>query len=239
MSLNRRNLLIAGTAIGASLLYGCSGSDEPETEAVGQADLGADVSTESGDVALYDGSQIEPINSDPINNPAGLPDRALGGVDADVTLIEYLSPTCPHCAAFHTNVFPQLKEAYVDTGRIRFIGRPFRRNVLDLAVFMVAESAGSAYYDVLGAYMANQNQWMSAENPRSAIFDIAQQFGFTQERFEEILTDQEMFAALESMREQALDDFGLTGTPSFYLNGDKYEDAYTFEALSAAIDQRL
>ncbi|WP_404402454.1 DsbA family protein [Pelagibacterium halotolerans] len=238
--MNRRNLLIAGTAVGASaLLYGCgSDSDDPETEAVGQADVSADVPAENGDVALYDGSEIEPIDDQPINNPDGWVDRALGGVDADVTIIEYLSPTCPHCAAFHASAYPEIKETYIDTGRIRFIGRPFRRNVLDLAVFMVAAAGGNAYYDILGAYMASQNEWMTAENPRQAIFAVAQQFGFTQERFEEILTDQELFDGLEATREQALNEFGLTGTPTFYINGDKYEGTYDFEGLSAAIEER-
>ncbi|MCD7060439.1 DsbA family protein [Pelagibacterium xiamenense] len=238
--MNRRNLLIAGTAASASvLLYGCSsGSEEADTETVGQADVSTDPSSETGSVALYDGSEIEPVNDQPINNPDGWVDRALGGVDADVTVIEYVSPTCPHCAAFHASAYPQIKEAYIDTGAIRFIARPFRRNVLDLAVFMVAAAGGNAYYDILAAYMASQNEWMSAENPREAIFAVAQQFGFTQERFEEILTDQELFDGLEATREQALNEFGLTGTPTFYINGDKYEGTYDFEGLSAAIEER-
>lgn len=239
--LNRRNLLITGTAIGASaLLYGCgSGSDDTGAETIGQADVSTDAPAQDGEIALYTGERIEPINGQPINNPAGMPDRALGGVDAEVTLIEYLSPTCPHCASFHNDVLPQLKQAYIDTGRIRFIGRPFRRNVLDLAVFMVAESAGDSYYDILDAYMANQNQWMTADNPRQAIFEIAQQFGFTQERFEEILTDQEMFAALEAVREQALDEFGVQGTPTFFLNGERLSVNARFEAMSAEIEALL
>jgi len=111
--------------------------------------------------------------------------------------------------------------------------------VLDLAVFMVAEASGNAYHDVLAAYLATQNQWATAENPRQAIFGIAQQFGFTQERFEEVLTDEAMFGALESMREQALNQFGLQGTPSFYVNGQRLETGASFESLSAAIDAQL
>lgn len=237
MLLNRRNLLAAGSTFGiATLLYGCGSSSDNTA----QAQAGGNATPEAeGDVALYDGSPIAPIDSQAINNPDGIADRPLGGVNATVTLIEYVSPTCPHCATFHVTVLPRLKETYIDTGRIRFIARPFRRNVLDLAVFMVAEASGNAYHDVLSAYMASQNQWASAANPRQAIFEIAQQFGFTQERFEEILTDQEMFAALESMREQALNQFGLLGTPTFYINGRKLEASATFESLSAEIDALL
>lgn len=236
--LNRRNLLVIGSGAGiATLVYGCSDSSNTSTPAAG-TDEGTSAAG-GGEVALYDGSPIEPIDTQAINNPDGLADRPLGGVNANVTIIEYVSPTCPHCANFHATVYPRIKEAYIDTGRIRFIARPFRRNVLDLAVFMVAEASGDAYHDVLAAYMTTQNQWATAENPRQAIFGIAQQFGFTQERFEEVLTDETMFAALESMREQALNQFGLTGTPTFYVNGQRLESGATYESLSAAIDAQL
>lgn len=236
MSLNRRSLLIAGSSVGlATLVYGCSDSSA-------DAEVTANVVTETepaadGEVALYDGSQAEPINGDAINNPP-LPDRPMGGVDAQVTIIEYVSPTCPHCANFHMTALPRLKEEYIDTGRIRFIARPFRRNVLDLAVFMVAEAAGNQYNEVLSAYMETQNVWAASENPRQAIFEVAEQFGFTQERFEEILTDEELLAALEGTREQAL-ELGLQGTPTFFINGQRFEGNATYETLSAAIEERL
>lgn len=236
MSLNRRSLLIAGSSVGlATLVYGCSDSNA-------EAEVSANVVTEiepaaDGEVALYDGSQAEPINGDAINNPP-LPDRPMGGVDATVTIVEYVSPTCPHCANFHMTALPQLKEEYIDTGRIRFVARPFRRNVLDLAVFMVAEASGNQYNDVLSAYMETQNVWAASQNPRQAIFEVAEQFGFTQERFEEILTDEELLAALEATREQAL-ELGLQGTPTFFINGEKFEGNATYETLSAAIEERL
>ena len=153
MLLDRRKLLAAGTSLGAvTLLYGCGGGAEANSA---QTETSAETAAD-GEVALCDGSQIEPINSDPINNPDGLADRPMGGVNADVTVIEYVSPYCPHCATFHATVLPEIKEKYIDTGRIRFIARPFRRNVLDLAVFMVAEASGEDYNEVLSAYMASQ-----------------------------------------------------------------------------------
>lgn len=236
MLLNRRNLLVTGSSVGlATLIYGCSdsGKSGPQAGIVSQANA-----QEAGEVVLYDGSQAEPINGDAINNPP-LPDRPMGGVNATVTVIEYASPTCPHCAYFHMTELPKLQEEYIDTGRIRFITRPFRRNVLDLAVFMVAESAGEQYNEVMSAYMETQNIWAASENPRQAIFDVAQQFGFTQERFEEILTDEDLLAALEATREQAINRFGLQGTPTFYINGAKFEGNPTYEGLSAEIDKRL
>lgn len=234
MSLNRRSLLVAGSSVGlATLIYGCSDSSADAQTTTPESEPSA-----GGKVELYDGAPIEPINGDAINNPP-IPDRPMGGVNADVTIVEYVSPTCPHCAAFHATVLPQIKETYIDTGKIRFIQRPFRRNVLDLAVFMVAESSGEQYNEVLGAYFDTQTQWAASENPRQAIFEVAKQFGFTQERFEEILTDADLLAALEETREQALNEFGLQGTPTFYINGDRFEGNYTYEALSAEIENRL
>lgn len=238
MPVSRRQVLIAGSSAGvAALLMGCEQAPE-ETVEIGAVQTPAEP---AGDVELYDGSPVEPLSGEAIMNPAGLPDRPLGGVGAPVTLIEYLSPTCPHCANFNATVYPQIKAEFIDTGRITFISRPFMRNVLDAVVFLLAEAAGSgeAYYQIIETYLSTQNQWAAAQNPRDAIFTIAQQFGFTQERFEEVLTDQEMFAALESLRDQALNDFGLTGTPAFYINGQRFTGNYTYEELSAAINSRL
>lgn len=235
--LNRRNLLLAGSSVGlVSLLYGCG--DTSTANAQSTDDAPATDAPADGEVALYDGSTIEPIDGEAINNPP-LADRPMGGVNADVTVIEYVSPTCPHCASFHMTALPQLAEEYIDTGRIRFIARPFRRNVLDLAVFMVAEASGERYNEVLSTYLETQNVWAASDNPRQAIFEVAEQFGFTQERFEEILTDEEMLAAIEATREQALNEFGLQGTPTFFINGDRFEGNATFEGLSAEIDTRL
>lgn len=235
--LNRRNLLLAGSSVGlATLLQGCG--DTSANAQQPDADATPDAPAADGEVALYDGAAIEPINGDAINNPP-LPDRPMGGVDATVTVIEYVSPTCPHCAAFHATALPQLQENYISNGRIRFIARPFRRNVLDLAVFMVAEASGDRYNEVLSAYMDSQTVWAASENPRQAIFEIAEDFGFTQERFEEILTDEDLLAAIEATREQALNEFGLQGTPTFFINGDRFEGNATYEGLSAEIDNRL
>jgi protein-disulfide isomerase len=244
LSLSRRHLLVAGSSVGiATVLFGCEqNAPAAQANAVETPPPAADAPTTdapAADVALYDGSAVEPLSGDAIMNPDGVPDRPLGGVDADVVLVEYVSPTCPHCATFHATVYPQIKEEYIDTGRITFIARPFVRNVLDAVVFMLAEASDTGYHELLGAFMATQNQWAQAENPRQAIFQIAQQYGFTQERFEEILTDQEMFGRLETMRDQALNEFNLTGTPTFYINGEQLSGNATYDDLSQEIEQRL
>lgn len=172
--------------------------------------------------------------------PDGVADRPLGATDAKVTVIEYASPTCPHCAAFHINTYPALKEQYIDTGKIQFILRPFVRNVLDAVVFMLAETGDDeAYHNIVDTYFVTQNQWALSDKPRDALLAIALQLGFTEESFEAALTNQELFGAMETLRDQALNEFDLTGTPTFYINGKQLSGDTTLDALAAEIDPQL
>jgi protein-disulfide isomerase len=172
--------------------------------------------------------------------PMGVPDHVEGAADAKVTVIEYASPTCPHCAAFHNDVYPQFKTDYIDSGKIKFVLRPFVRNVLDAVVFLVAEAAGpEAYHNVVATYFKTQDTWAASDKPRDALLAIALQLGFTEESFEAALTNQDLFKAMEAMREQALNEFGLTGTPTFYVNGKQLTGDKTLEELAAEIDPLL
>jgi len=172
--------------------------------------------------------------------PAGLPDRILGSADAKVTVIEYASPTCPHCALFHNETYAEFKKQYVDTGKVKFIVRPFVRNVLDAVVFMLAEASGEAnYHNVVNTYFKTQDTWAASEAPRDAILEIAKQLGFTEESFEAALTNQDLFTGMEKLREQALNEFQLTGTPTFYINGKQLTGEKTLEELAAEIDPLL
>ena len=214
---NRRNFIIAGSAVavaaaagGAYYFLGAGGGPQDQTQTTGATQS---YMTPVGDIA----------------------DKVEGSADAPVTVIEYASPTCPHCAAFHNATYPALKEQYIDTGKIKFIVRPFLRNELDAAVFMLAEAAGEDQYEnVLSTFFATQNTWMTA--PATEVFKIAQQLGFTQETFDAALTNQDLLKGMEAMRTQAMDEFGVTGTPSFYVNGTKLTTGYDIDQLSAAID---
>jgi protein-disulfide isomerase len=170
--------------------------------------------------------------------PAGdVADHVQGSETAPVTVIEYASPTCPHCAAFSNDVLPAFIEAYVNTGKVKLITRPFVRNVLDAAVFMLAEASGPTnYHNVLSTYFKTQNTWATSQTPRDAILEIAKQLGFTQETFDAALTNQALFTGMEALREQALSEFGLSGTPTFYVNGKTLTGDKTLEQLAAEID---
>jgi protein-disulfide isomerase len=240
VTFNRRLFLASGASLGVLTLAACSSetaSPEPEA-AVGAPEASTEnaMASDTG-VAMYDGSPVDPIAIEPIMNPNGLPDRPIGGVGARVILIEYASPTCPHCATFANNVYPAIKEKYVDTGLITFIIRPFIRNALDAAVFMLAEAAGSeSYYSVIETFFERQEQWAFSSTPRDSIEELALQLGFTQETFEAALTNQSLYEGMNSVREQALEEFDLTGTPTFYVNGEKLAGEQSIEEMSAKID---
>lgn len=189
-------------------------------------------------IATANAAEGDMIDVAKLMAPAGdLADHVLGSDTAPVTVIEYASPTCPHCAAFSNNVKPAFIEAYVITGKVKYIARPFVRNVLDAAVFMLAEASGPTnYHNVVSTYFRTQTQWATSEQPRDAILEIAKQLGFTQESFDAALTNQALFTGMEAVREQALNEFGLAGTPTFYINGKTLSGDKTLEQLAAEID---
>lgn len=211
MNFTRRDTLILAAAASALSLCGVATASADEGDVIDMAKLMA---------------------------PAGgVVEHVQGSETAPVTVIEYASPTCPHCAAFSNDVLPAFVEAYVDTGKVKLITRPFVRNVLDAAVFMLAEAAGPTnYHNVISTYFKTQNSWATSQTPRDAILEIAKQLGFTQETFDAALTNQALFTAMEAVREQALNDFGLSGTPTFYVNGKTLTGDKTLEQLAAEID---
>jgi predicted DsbA family dithiol-disulfide isomerase len=211
MKFSRRDTLILGAAASALSLCGVGVATAEEGDMIDVARLMA---------------------------PAGgLADHVQGSDTAPVTIIEYASPTCPHCAAFSNDVLPSFIDAYVDTGKVRFITRPFMRNAVDAAIFLLAEAAGPTnYHNVLSTFFRTQNTWATSQTPRDAIFAVAQQLGFTEETFEAALTNQELYTALDAIRMQALDEFGLAGTPTFYVNGKTLSGDKSLEQLAAEID---
>ena len=241
MTLSRRLFLATGSSLGLLTLAACSSDPVQKAE---EASTTTQTATETatptvpaGEVALYDGSPVEPLGTDELLNPDGVADRPIGGKGAKAIVIEYSSPTCSHCAAFALETFPEFRKKYVDTGKVTFIMRPFVRNVLDAVVFMLAEAAGSdKYIDVIETYFQTVNTWATSDTPRDEIEKVALQLGFSKESFEAALTNQDLFARLDKVRQQAMDKFDVTGTPTFFINGNKIVGAATMDALSSAID---
>lgn len=154
-----------------------------------------------------------------------LPEIVLGKADAQVTIIEYASMTCGHCAAFHNNVLPKLKAKYIDTGKARLIFRDFPLDNVALAVSMLARciggEGGTAF---IGEMFLRQQDWAFAPgNPVPRLFEKARQAGFTQASFDKCLTDQKLLEQIEAGRKRASEKFGVNATPTFFVNGKRLQ----------------
>src|SRR3569623_1187038 len=173
-------------------------------------------------------------------NPKGIPDKVDGNAAAKVTFIEYASPPCPHCALFSNTVLEPFKDKYVKTGKVKFILRPFARNTMDAAIFMLADAAANAAYEnVISTFFKTQNTWGVSDKPLDAVKAVAFQLGFNDDTFNAALKNQDFFNAVETMRDQAINDFGLEGTPTFYVNGKTLSGEKTMEQLDAEITPLL
>jgi protein-disulfide isomerase len=170
--------------------------------------------------------------------PPALGDMALGAEEgAKVTIIEYASATCPHCAAYHKDAWKKLKPEYVDTKKIRYIFREFPTNDAALAAFMIARSAPKeSYFPLLDVFFDTLETW--TKSPAEGLFNIARQAGFTQAKFDETLKNEALAKSILDIREDGA-KFGVQGTPTFFINGEKFEGERTFEAFKAAIDPLL
>ena len=160
---------------------------------------------------------------DELMKPGPLPDLVLGNADAPITVVEYASMTCGHCAHFHTTVFPTLKEKYVDTGKVRFIMREFPLDNLAAAASMLARCAGDGKtFPLISVLFAKQDDWAFVKgDPRPELLKFAKQAGFTQESFEKCLTDQKLLDDIAATRSRASETFGVNATPTFFVNGKK------------------
>jgi protein-disulfide isomerase len=167
-----------------------------------------------------------------------LGDMALGaGPGAKVVVIEYASATCPHCAAFHRDVWKQLKAEYIDTQKIRFIFREFPLNDAALAAFMIARAAPKeSYFPLIDIYFDTLDTW--AQNPAQGLLNIAKQAGFSEDKFNQTLKDQALAKGIMEIRDGGV-KFGVSGTPSFFINGELFEGERTFESFKQAIDPLL
>jgi protein-disulfide isomerase len=168
-----------------------------------------------------------------------LPEMTLGEADAPVTIVEYASMTCSHCASFHTDTLPTIKEKYIDTGKARLIFREFPFDPRAEAGFMLARCSDDKYFAMVDVLFKQQRNWAAADNAREALLQIARLGGFSQESFEACLTDQALLDNVRAVRLRGANDFGIDATPTFFINGNKYSGALKVDEMSAIIDGLL
>jgi protein-disulfide isomerase len=185
------------------------------------------------------------------NSTAGVSaeDMVLGAADAKVTLIEYASSTCSHCAAFHETVWERFKANYIDTGKVRFVFREFPTAPAPIAVagFQLARCGGATteqYFVRLGELFRQQSAIFasgSMDGVRQKFIEIGAAAGLSQEQVMACISDEAGAERIRSTVEQATAQFNISGTPTFILNGVKVEDpsVVTYEGLSRLIEAEL
>jgi protein-disulfide isomerase len=171
--------------------------------------------------------------------PSTLGDIALGAENAPVTIVEYASMTCSHCAHFATTTFPELKKKYIDTGKVRFILREFPLDALAAAGFMLARCAGKdKYYSLVDTLFEQQPKW-AVQKPIPPLMAIAKQAGFTEESFDACLKNQKLLDQLEEVRNRGSQKFKVESTPTFFINGERVVGAVPLEQMEKVIQTYL
>jgi protein-disulfide isomerase len=181
------------------------------------------------------------VSVDELMKPGPLPELVLGDPNAPITVVEYASMTCGHCAQFHNKVFPALKEKYVDTGKVRFIMREFPLDDRAAAASMLARCAGDdKALPFISVLFAKQEDWAFVRgDPRPELLKLAKQAGFTQESFEKCLTDQKLLDNIAAVRSRAAETFGVNATPTFFINGKKLNAGPTLDEFDKAFGSLL
>jgi protein-disulfide isomerase len=167
--------------------------------------------------------------------PSPLGDAVMGSPDAPVTIIEYASMTCPHCAQFQAKTFPKLKERYIDTGKVRYIFREFPLDPLAAGAFMLARCADKdKYFSIIDLFFGTQREWV-VPNPLQPMFNIAKQAGYNEETFNACLKNQQILDGIQSVRDRAAKVLNVESTPTFFINGKRVIGDVSIEDMEKEI----
>jgi protein-disulfide isomerase len=177
-----------------------------------------------------------------VAKPVSLPDMVLGSADAKVTITEFASMTCPHCAAFNAETFPKIKSAYIDTGKVRYIFREFPLDIKAAAGSMLARCIANGdapkYFAVTDMLFRQQNDWV-AKNTTETLARIGKQAGLSQQQVETCLKDQTLLDKIAADQKYASDVLKVDSTPTFFINGDRIKGETSFEEFQKKIDPLL
>ena len=177
-----------------------------------------------------------------VAKPVSLPDMALGPANAPVTITEYASMTCPHCAAFNENVFPKIKSEYIDSGKVRYVFREFPLDIKAAAGSMlarcIAKDDAGKYFAVIDMLFKQQNDWV-AKNTTETLTRIGKQAGLSQQAVEACLKDQALLDKIAADQKFASEVLKVNSTPTFFINGEMIRGETSFEEFDKRIKSLL
>jgi len=223
---SRRNVMMLG--LGAAAVAGVGG----------YYFLGGDTEAQSG--------KGNPLFAQLMEKGA-LPDHPVGDANAPVTIIEYSSMTCPHCANFHKTILPDLKKKYIETGKVRYIVREFPLNNLAVTAAMLTRCAAPEKYNpFVEAIYEKQSVWAFGEGlpegekkPLDQLFNIAKQVGMSKKSFDECLGDQALLDNIIKVRTRGNEVFKVQSTPTFFVNGTMVRGVSSLRQLEEAMEPFL
>ena len=176
-----------------------------------------------------------------VAKPVSLPDMALGQPAAPITIVEYASLTCPHCAAFAENVFPMLQSKYIDTGKVRFVSREFPLDIKAAAASMLARCVGSGdavrYFDAVNLLFKQQEPLVS--RTVDTLNAIGDHFGMNATAVEACVKDQALLDKITADQKFAVEELKVDATPTFFVNGEILKGAMSFEELDNKLSALL
>lgn len=168
-------------------------------------------------------------------------DLVLGNEKSKVVVMEYFSPTCPHCVIFRKKIFPELAKKYIDTNKIAYVTREFISNKQDLDATILARCEGSveSYHNFMKVILEQQDSWAFSKNYREILTNIGTVGGVNPEKYANCLNDEGKIQILMENTKLIAKEPQFIGTPAFFINGKKYNNPYTIEELSKAIEALL
>jgi protein-disulfide isomerase len=177
-----------------------------------------------------------------VAKPVSLPDMALGPANAPITITEFASMTCPHCAAFNADVFPKIKAAYIDTGKIRYVFREFPLDIKAAAGSMlsrcIAKDDAGKYFAVTDMLFKQQSDWVM-KNTTETLTRIGKQAGLSQQAVDDCLKDQTLLDKIVADQKFANEVLKVNSTPTFFLNGEMIKGETSFDEFDKRIKALL
>ncbi|MBN9004775.1 MAG: DsbA family protein [Rhizobiales bacterium] len=193
-------------------------------------------------ISIANAQSAQTATAADVAKPVSLPDMALGPKDAPVTVTEYASMTCPHCARFAEEVFPKIKAAYIDTNKIRYVFREFPLDIKAAAGSMlarcIAKDDGSKYFAVIDMLFKQQEEWAGPKTTEMLTL-IGKQAGLSGQQVETCLKDQKLLDKIAADQKYANEVLKVNSTPTFFINGEKVTGEISFEEFDKKIKPLL
>jgi len=174
--------------------------------------------------------------ADIVTTEEALADKVLGNPDAPITIIEYSSLTCPHCASFHKNTLPELRKQYLETGKAKLIYRDFPFDGAALRASMLARCSGDGrFFGFLDVLFKTQETWARAADPMKALEQVGRMGGLSAADVESCMKDEALMDGILRMRMRGEREFRIESTPTFIVNGKSFSGALPFDEFESKL----